>query len=119
MKNQLEEFLPFLENNSRIELKSVALSHIVSKSKTIIIKKFLQKLMKYLFAGLTGTNEGVEIIIANHQLLKTLVELTTDPSYVIAKDACFGKNIHIKQESEINYFNFSSHQHIRQQRTNK
>lgn len=46
--------------------------------------------MEY-FAGLTGSNDGIEIIISNHQLLKTLVTLTTDPSYVIAKDACFGK----------------------------
>lgn len=42
------------------------------------------------FSGLTATHDGVEIIISNNQLLKTIIGLTTDPSLVIAKDACFG-----------------------------
>jgi len=78
MESQLEEVILFLKNNSRIELKSVALSNIVS---------------------LTGTKEGVEFIVANNQLLRTLVELLTDPSYVIAKDACFAL-INISANSE-------------------
>jgi len=37
--------------------------------------------------------------VANNQLLRTLVELLTDPSYVIAKDACFAL-INISANSE-------------------
>lgn len=41
--------------------------------------------------GLTGNREGVELIITNLELLKTIVMLTMDSNYVIAKDACFSK----------------------------
>lgn len=49
--------------------------------------------MIFLFPilGLTGNRDGVEIIISNLELLKTLVALTMDPNYVVAKDACFGE----------------------------
>lgn len=36
MQDKLEELIPFLENHSRIELKSVALSTIVSKFESFI-----------------------------------------------------------------------------------
>jgi hypothetical protein len=31
MEKELEELIPFLENNARLELKCVALTHIVSE----------------------------------------------------------------------------------------
>jgi hypothetical protein len=70
MESQLEELIPFLEATSRVELKSVAITNLLS---------------------LSGTHEIVEVLIKNSKLLKTLVDLTTDASYVIAKDACFGE----------------------------
>lgn len=42
--------------------------------------------------GLTGNPDGIEIIISNADILRALIKLTTDPSYVIAKDATFCKN---------------------------
>ncbi|CRK97286.1 CLUMA_CG010681, isoform A [Clunio marinus] len=78
MEKQLEEFIPFLENESRLELKSVALSHILS---------------------LTGNHDGVEVLISNEKLLRTLVKLIKDPNYVVSKDACFTL-INISADSE-------------------
>lgn len=70
MDSQLEELIQFLESTSRVELKSVAITNILS---------------------LTGSHEIVEVLIKNAKLLKTLVDLTTDASFAIAKDACFGE----------------------------
>lgn len=88
MKYQLEEFIPFLENHSRIELKSIAMSHILSKFKKQQFSAVLRNDFRSL--GLTGSEEGIEILISNLQLLKTLVMTTCDKTYTTAKDACFG-----------------------------
>ncbi|CAG9805931.1 unnamed protein product [Chironomus riparius] len=68
MENQLAEVVQFLQKDSRIDLKSTALANIL---------------------GLTGDKSGVEIIYSNADLLRALVNLLTDESHVIAKDACF------------------------------
>lgn len=34
MQDKLEEFIPFLKNDARIELKSVAVQHILSESRS-------------------------------------------------------------------------------------
>jgi hypothetical protein len=36
---------------------------------------------------LTGTNEGIQVIISNTELLRSITLLTIDPSQAIAKDA--------------------------------
>lgn len=45
--------------------------------------------MFFLFSpiGLTGTKEGIEVLLRQPELLKTLVQLCSDGSTVISKDA--------------------------------
>lgn len=70
MQSQLEELAQFLEPTSRIELKSTAVTNLLTFSSNM---------------------EIVENLITNPKLLSALVDLTTDASYAVAKDACFGK----------------------------
>ena len=70
MQSQLEELVQFLEPTSRIELKSTAVTNLLTFS---------------------SSKEIVENLITNLKLLRALVDLTTDASYAVAKDACFGK----------------------------
>lgn len=92
MQDQLqEELIPFLQNDSRIELKLIAAQHILSEYQSTTISAEIKNFFNFV-EGLTGTTEGVEIIISNLELLKTLVTLTTDSVYPTAKDACFGEN---------------------------
>ncbi|KAG5682279.1 hypothetical protein PVAND_011642 [Polypedilum vanderplanki] len=68
MDKQIIELIQFLKNETRIELKSVAISNILA---------------------LTGDKDGIEILISNFEILNAIVLLTTDKNFVIAKDACF------------------------------
>lgn len=74
MQSQLEELVQFLEPTSRIELKSTAVTNLLTFS---------------------SSKEIVENLITNFKLLRALVDLTTDASYAVAKDACFGKFNHL------------------------
>ncbi|XP_026461779.1 protein HGH1 homolog [Ctenocephalides felis] len=62
----LKEILQFLDINARLDLKQVALTHVLS---------------------LTGSPEGLSLITSLKELLLALLKLTNDPSDVIAKDA--------------------------------
>lgn len=63
---EIEEIIPFLKlENSRLDLKAVSLTYVL---------------------GLTGTPEGINIIISNTELIKNLVLLTSDQESV-SKDA--------------------------------
>ncbi|KFB41383.1 AGAP001442-PA-like protein [Anopheles sinensis] len=66
----IEEILPFLSIKSRLDLKAVSLSHVL---------------------GLTGSVDGIKLLIRNETLLKHLLDLTGDESESVAKDAvlCF------------------------------
>ncbi|XP_058128998.1 protein HGH1 homolog [Anopheles ziemanni] len=66
----IEEILPFLSIKSRLDLKAVSLSHVL---------------------GLTGSVDGIKLLIQNETLLKHLLDLTGDESESVAKDAvlCF------------------------------
>lgn len=70
MDNTIKELLGFLDGSSRIDLKTVALNHVL---------------------GLTGTKEGMEMcqktLESSNQLLEKLVHLLTDPCESVAKDS--------------------------------
>jgi hypothetical protein len=86
MEQNLKELIQFLKDDSRIELKSSAIANILGKQPLSSERNIINRL---IHAGLTGDKNSVEILISNFELLKTIVHLTTDASYVIAKDACF------------------------------
>ncbi|XP_050070384.1 protein HGH1 homolog [Anopheles maculipalpis] len=60
----LEEIVPFLSKSARLDLRVVSLSHVL---------------------GITGSVEGIKLLITNETLLNNLLDLTTDES--VAKDA--------------------------------
>ena len=62
----IEEMLPFLDVSSRLDLKSVALQHVL---------------------GLTGSKDGVKLLSQMPKLLSKLVPLMSDETKSIAKDA--------------------------------
>ncbi|CAD7092692.1 unnamed protein product [Hermetia illucens] len=63
---ELRELLQFLDLNQRLDLKAVALSHVLS---------------------LTGSAEGRKLILEFPELMQAVVKLTTDKTHTIAKDA--------------------------------
>lgn len=63
---QLEGLLSFLSLNSRLDLKSTALTYLL---------------------GLTGSEDGRALIKSNVSVVKLLLEMTADAQPVIAKDA--------------------------------
>ncbi|XP_063707348.1 protein HGH1 homolog [Culicoides brevitarsis] len=63
----INELLPFLDLGSRLDLKAVAVSHVLS---------------------LTASPEGKNLLFTNEKLVECLVNLTGDKSEAIAKDAC-------------------------------
>ena len=66
MSAELQELLSFLSLNSRLDLKSTALTYIL---------------------GLTGSEDGRALIKSNVAIVKLLVEMTTDVQPAIAKDS--------------------------------
>lgn len=66
MTEELHELLSFMSLNSRLDLKSTALTYIL---------------------GLTGSEGGRSLIKSNPSVVKLLLELTSDAQPVIAKDA--------------------------------
>ncbi|CAO1411889.1 unnamed protein product [Diamesa serratosioi] len=81
MQQELEELLQFLQLGARLDLKVVSLSNVLS---------------------LTGSKEGIELIITSPQLLKLLAQLTTDVSRTVSKDACFAMlNLSANPESAL------------------
>ncbi|XP_005175970.1 protein HGH1 homolog [Musca domestica] len=62
----LAEFTEFLRPSQRLDLKSVALTHIL---------------------GLTGSSEGKAAILSHDNIIVALFNLTTDVHHVVAKDA--------------------------------
>ncbi|XP_044727698.1 protein HGH1 homolog [Chrysoperla carnea] len=66
MKNLLKELVKFMQLGARLDLKVGALENILS---------------------LTGSNDGLEVVIESDDILKALVTLSNDSAAVIAKDA--------------------------------
>lgn len=66
MADQIQEFLSFLTQDSRVDLKSASLQYVL---------------------GLTGSVEGRELIRSNPSLLKCLFDLLMDKHLVISSDA--------------------------------
>ncbi|OXU29606.1 hypothetical protein TSAR_010730 [Trichomalopsis sarcophagae] len=62
----LRELSPFLDSKSRLDLKAVALQHVL---------------------GVTGTPEGRELLLGIPEILRQLILLLQDETSVIAKDA--------------------------------
>lgn len=66
MEEALKELLKFVQIGARLDLKAVAVEHVL---------------------GLTGTPEGVEAVYNNSQLLVSLISLLDDRTVPISKDA--------------------------------
>ena len=66
MAEQLKELQSFLNPESRLDVKSTALDYVL---------------------GLTGSKEGRELIENHKDVIKQLIDLTTDQQEVIVKDA--------------------------------
>lgn len=62
----LREITPFLSKSSRLDLKSVSLTHVL---------------------GLTGSKDGITLLSQCPELLSNVVDLTTDQSESVRKDA--------------------------------
>lgn len=65
-QDPLSEMMEFLKPNARVDLKHVSLDHML---------------------GLSGTEEGVETLLKNDQVIKNVIELTDDNLDEIAKTA--------------------------------
>ncbi|XP_050315701.1 protein HGH1 homolog [Anthonomus grandis grandis] len=66
MEKALEELLKYVQIGARIDLKAVAVEHVL---------------------GLTGTPEGVEAVYNNRKLLVSLISLLDDQTIPISKDS--------------------------------
>ncbi|XP_049278528.1 protein HGH1 homolog isoform X1 [Anopheles funestus] len=66
----LEEIVPFLSKNARLDLRVVSLSHVLGG---------------FFLSGLTGSAEGIQLLVKNETLLNNLLNLTSEES--VAKDA--------------------------------
>ncbi|CAG5001245.1 unnamed protein product [Parnassius apollo] len=65
-KDPLNELLEFLKPECRIDLKHISLEHLI---------------------GVSGTEEGVQVILKNDSLLKSIIDCTDDRVDEIAKNA--------------------------------
>uniref|UniRef100_A0A336LMG7 Protein HGH1 homolog n=1 Tax=Culicoides sonorensis TaxID=179676 RepID=A0A336LMG7_CULSO len=63
----INELVTFLDVNSRLDLKAVAVAHVLS---------------------LTANSEGKNLLYTNDKLIEALLNLTSDTTEAIAKDAC-------------------------------
>ncbi|CAG9861611.1 unnamed protein product [Phyllotreta striolata] len=67
MSDSLKELLKFVQIGARLDLKAIAVENVL---------------------GLTGSKQGLELVVENAQLLVSLISLLEDTSIPIAKDAC-------------------------------
>ncbi|XP_063392051.1 protein HGH1 homolog [Cydia fagiglandana] len=65
-KDPLDELLQFLKPDSRIDLKHIALDHLV---------------------GLSGSEDGIHTLLKNEQVIASIIELTSDSVDEVAKNA--------------------------------
>ncbi|KAJ2941917.1 hypothetical protein O0L34_g10732 [Tuta absoluta] len=65
-QDPLNEMIQFLKPDSRVDLKHISLDHLV---------------------GLSGSEDGIEALLRNDQIIKCIIELTDDKVEEIAKNA--------------------------------
>ena len=65
-KDPLDEMLEFLKPESRIDLKHISLDHLL---------------------GLSGTDDGIQILLQNERIIESIINLTNDKVEEICKNA--------------------------------
>lgn len=65
-KDPLDEMLQFLKPESRIDLKHISLDHLL---------------------GLSGTEDGIQLLLKNERIIQSVIELTDDKIEEICKNA--------------------------------
>uniref|UniRef100_A0A1A9WM90 Protein HGH1 homolog n=1 Tax=Glossina brevipalpis TaxID=37001 RepID=A0A1A9WM90_9MUSC len=75
--DSLTELAQFMQTSQRLDVKTVALTHVLDSTVEIILS----------LVGLTGTEEGKSAILSVDDILTALFHLTTDECLTLAKDA--------------------------------
>lgn len=86
--DSLKEIVSFMNVNSRLDLKAVSVSHVLSKF-TSKIENCVKLTLKVPFSheGLTGSADGRSLIYKCPEVIEELLKLTSDGESTIAKDA--------------------------------
>ena len=83
MTDIIKDLAKFLHVGARLDLKSIALSHILGN--LTCHPQFNSQIRNV--AGLTASGEGVTLLVNNPELLRSLLSLLEDPNETISKDS--------------------------------